>query len=400
MAHRPLRVAVLADFLEEGWPSMDLTASMLMSHLAERHQDRIEARLVRPRFVPITAWARRASAGIPTRDRILNRYWLYRRALSAVRRGADVIHVLDHSYAHLVNHLPADRALVTCHDVDALIRHRQDGADASRLPSFLADRTARGLARAARVVCPSRATADALAALGVVPADRIAIVPNGVDRPTCSDASLEAAATELLGPPGTFVDLLHVGSTIPRKRIELLLDVFAAVAAREPRARLVRVGGSFTDRDARQVDRLGLAGRILVLPALDRNALLAVYRRVALLLSTSEREGFCLPVAEALSAGTPVVVPDLPVFREVAADAGAFVSGTDPTAWSATIVSLIAERDRGDDRWQARVERALARRSAFSWSAYTDAMTVEYERVAARHGAAEAALRAGAAAIR
>jgi glycosyltransferase involved in cell wall biosynthesis len=400
MAHRRLRVAIVADLLAEGWPSMDLTADMLTAELAARHHEQIEARLVRPGFVPITAWATSTRGRMPTRDRILNRYWLYRRALPGVRRWADVFHVLDHSYAHLVNHLPAVRTLVTCHDVDALIRHRQDGADASRLPAFLADRTARGLAQAARIVCPSRATADALDALGVVSADRIAIVPNGVDRPSCSDSKLAAMAIELLGPPGAFIDLLHVGSTIPRKRIDLLLDVFAAVAAEIPRARLVRVGGPFTERDTRQIESLGISHRILVLPVLERDALLAVYRHVALLLSTSEREGFCLPVAEALAAGTPVVVPDLPVFREVAADAGEFITGADPTAWSRAIAALIAEREHDGVRWQAHVTRALSRSRSFSWSNYADAMVAQYESLADPRTATEAALSAGAAAVR
>jgi glycosyltransferase involved in cell wall biosynthesis len=311
-----------------------------------------------------------------------------------------VFHVLDHSYAHLVNHLPAERTLVTCHDVDALVRHRQAGADASRLPSFLADRTARGLARAARVACPSRATAEALADLRAVPGDRIAVVPNGVDVPACSETELAELATALLGPPGRYVDLLHVGSTVPRKRIDLLLDVFAAVAAREPRARLVRVGGAFTERDASQVQRLGIAHRTQVLPVLEREALLAVYRRAALLVSTSEREGFCLPVAEALAAGTPVVVPDLPVFREVAGGAGEFVATVDPYAWSRAILTLIAERDRDELRWRERMERARDRGGRFSWAAYADAMAAEYEVLAHRGSATARALEAGAAATR
>jgi glycosyltransferase involved in cell wall biosynthesis len=400
MTDRALRVAIFADLLEERWPSMDLTAAMLIEQLAGRRRERLEIRLVRPRFIPLTGWAARAGHDIPTRDRIVNRYWLYRRALPAVRRWADVFHVLDHSYAHLVNHLPAARTLVTCHDVDALVRHRRDGADASRLPSFLANRTARGLARAARIVCPSRATADALVELGLVPGDRIAVVPNGVDAPVSSAAMLEAMATARLGPSGTFVDLLHVGSTIPRKRIDLLLDVFAAVAAEDARVRLVRVGGAFRERDARQLERLGIGHRVLVLPVLGREELLAVYRRAALVISTSEREGFCLPVAEALAAGTPVVVPDLPVFREVASGPGTFVAGTDPVAWSRVVLSLIAERDRDDDGWRDRLARASARGRHFSWAAYGDAMIREYEALADRVGADEAALQAGAAAIR
>ena len=37
----------------------------------------------------------------------------------AARRDFDVFHIVDHSYAHLVRVLPADRTVVTCNDIDA-----------------------------------------------------------------------------------------------------------------------------------------------------------------------------------------------------------------------------------------------------------------------------------------
>ena len=43
-----LRVAVIADYAEEGWPSMDLVADMLMAHLAGEHAETVDAMLIRP----------------------------------------------------------------------------------------------------------------------------------------------------------------------------------------------------------------------------------------------------------------------------------------------------------------------------------------------------------------
>src|SRR5260370_13057924 len=45
------RVAVISDFIEERWPSMDLVAEMLSDHLAREHAKCFEVELVRPRFV-------------------------------------------------------------------------------------------------------------------------------------------------------------------------------------------------------------------------------------------------------------------------------------------------------------------------------------------------------------
>ena len=43
-----LRVALLADYLEEGWPSMDLVAEMLLDRLSREHAATIDVTLIRP----------------------------------------------------------------------------------------------------------------------------------------------------------------------------------------------------------------------------------------------------------------------------------------------------------------------------------------------------------------
>ena len=90
------------------------------------------------------------------------------------------------------------------------------------------------------------------------------------------------------------------------------------VAARYPTARLLRVGGRSPAEQEALAARLGITGRTRVLPFLSRETLHAVYRRAALLVITSDREGFGLPVLEAMAAGLPVLARDLPVLREVA----------------------------------------------------------------------------------
>ena len=43
-----LRVAIIADYLEEGWPSMDLVADMLFDRLQREHSATIAPTLIRP----------------------------------------------------------------------------------------------------------------------------------------------------------------------------------------------------------------------------------------------------------------------------------------------------------------------------------------------------------------
>ena len=46
----PLRVAILADYAEEGWPSMDLVADTLVDYLRREHAGPIEPTLIRPKM--------------------------------------------------------------------------------------------------------------------------------------------------------------------------------------------------------------------------------------------------------------------------------------------------------------------------------------------------------------
>ena len=177
-----------------------------------------------------------------------------------------------------------------------------------------------GFRTAALVACDSAATRDELVAWDLIARDKLRVVPLGV-HPTCTpepNPAADAEARRLLdGGPADALNLLHVGSTIERKRIDVLLEVFAGVRKEFPRARLVRVGGPFTPAQMKLVKHFKLENAIVVLPHLSREVLAAVYRQSALVLQPSEREGFGLPVIEAMACGTPVVASDLPVLRVV-----------------------------------------------------------------------------------
>jgi glycosyltransferase involved in cell wall biosynthesis len=101
------------------------------------------------------------------------------------------------------------------------------------------------------------------------------------------------------------------------------------------------------------------------------------------LLVTSDREGFGLPVAEALAAGLPVIARDLPVFREVAGNAATYLDSTDPTRWAGVIRTLVDEARSSPAAWDARREAGRVRARRFSWHQYGERMAALYVRAAA-----------------
>jgi glycosyltransferase involved in cell wall biosynthesis len=387
---RPIRVAVLLDYLEEGWPSMDLVGSMIVEHLNRLHGGKIEAKAIVPPF-------RRRMGGSKfgrNADRMLNRHLDYPRLARRLARGVgfDLFHVVDHSYAHLVGALPKGRTVVTCHDLDAF-RCLLEPEKEPRPGWFraLARRTLGGLRDAAFVAADSEATLRGLVDRGIVPGPRVRVVHLGT-HPECSpeaDPVADAEASRLLGPvdPVARPELLHVGSNIPRKRVDVLLDVFARVRESIPGARLVKVGGALPPDLAARAERLGIVDAIATLPpfsptsAKDRATLAAVYRRAVLVLQPSEAEGFGLPVAEAMACGAPVLASDIPVLREVAGEAAEYRPVGDVEAWAAATLGMLGQV--GD----ARRDVGLVQARRYGWPAHVEALAAIYGEVLGRDGA-------------
>ena len=384
-----LRLAVVCDYAEEGWPSMDLVGEMLCAELSARHPAALEVTRIRPAFVRRLS---RASGGRGARlrfnaDRALNRFFDYPHALRRLRGDFDLFHVVDHSYAHLVHELSGAGTVVTCHDLDAFRCLLSSGIERRSPPlRAMARRVLAGMRKAARVCCPSSATRGALIADALVSPDRLVVIPNGV-HPACSprpDEAADAAVVGLLGSADRGVpEVLHVGSTVARKRIDVLLRVFAAARAEYPRLRLIKAGGALSSDQRRLAQTLKLEDSIVTMPLLEPAVLAALYRRAAVVLMPSEAEGFGLPLIEAMACATPVLVSDIAVLREVGGEAASYCAVADVSAWCAALSAMLREQDDHPERWAERRAAAIRRASRFSWAAYADSCAALYREIAA-----------------
>jgi len=385
---RPWRVAIVADYAEELWPSMDRVAETLTERLAANHAAEVTPVLVRPPFhYRFTAPARTdGRALLVNADRLMNRFLDYPAAMHRLRADFDLFHIVDHSYAHLVHALPADRTCVTCHDLDtfrSLLEPEHEPRSA--LFRMMTRRILSGLKRAAMIACDSQATRDELLRWGIVGAARTTVIPVGASAvfSAAPDASADAEAASMLGPSDRSVrELLHVGAPVARKRIDLLLRVFSALRRLWPTLRLIRVGGRFTAEQQKLADELGVAEAITVLPRVSDAVLAAVYRRSALVLMPSDAEGFGLPLLEALACGTPVLASAIAALREVGGGAAEYAPSGNLEAWTVAAERLLRERQNDAISWTARCHRARGRATQFSWDE-SAARTVALYRVIA-----------------
>jgi glycosyltransferase involved in cell wall biosynthesis len=382
---KPIRVGVVCDLREEGWHSMDLIADMLMDTLPGIANGDLRATRLCPPMVPrlsrlpVVGHIPHARLG----DRLAGRLWDYPRWLAPRAPEFDVFHIVDQSYAHLIRVLPAERTIVTCHDLDAV--HAALPANGNSLsPSrLLATHILEGLGRAAHVACVSHATKAELLATGEVDPSRASVVYEGV-HPSCApEADRNADGVTSVGRDFSRVpEILHVGSTIPRKRIDTLLEMFAGIRKQFTDVRLIRVGGPLTHEQRALARKLQILDAISEMPFMDRPDLAALYRRVSVVVLPSQREGFGLPVVEAMACGTPVVASAIPALQEIGGNAASYCAPGDIPGWINAVSDVLRERNAGGTAWKERRQKALATAARFNWTTYAAGMTKLYKALA------------------
>ena len=111
-------LAVLSDYAEENWTSMDLVTTMLVDEVSKKRESGVVVGRICPPFRRHFGRLGHRSGTLFNADRLLNRLGHYPRFLRRIRDGFDRFHVADHSYAALVHYLPSERTGVFCHDLD------------------------------------------------------------------------------------------------------------------------------------------------------------------------------------------------------------------------------------------------------------------------------------------
>lgn len=123
-------------------------------------------------------------------------------------------------------------------------------------------------------------------------------------------------------------------------------------------------GGKFTLEEAREVEHLGLTGRVNYVGDLEHQ-IDWVYSRSRVMVSTSLAEGFGLTTLEAMASGRPAIVSDIPVNREVGGSAARYFLPGDDTHLATVILEMASESARR----HTAIEEGKSRAKEYSWRA-------------------------------
>ncbi|HKV70532.1 MAG TPA: glycosyltransferase family 1 protein [Gemmatimonadales bacterium] len=309
--------------------------------------------------------------------RVAARHFFYPWRLRGEARKASVVHILDHSYAHLLNSCRKRPVVVTVHDLMPVIvlRSPEDGwREAIR--NRLLRGTLKALRQAEAFIVGTEWLRKELATwLG--DDRRIHVVPFGVDRAFFREApgGRERGRVDWRIPEDAFV-VLHVGSTVERKNVPLVLHTVARLR-NDADVYLLQVGGRFTGDQEQMVDRLGLRRYVRSVPGADETTLRRAYRAADVLLFPSLYEGFGFPVLEAFASGLPVVTSGAGGLKETGGEAAVIVEGRDPAAYVAALHELASD----DDLREALIEKGAERARSFTWQRTADQTADVYRKL-------------------
>lgn len=219
----------------------------------------------------------------------------------------------------------------------ALVHHPlalESGLDAERAARLRASEIA-ALARARAVVATSRTTAALLAAEFGVAEKRMVVAPPGTDPGPPAAVGADVGHV----PPR----IVSVGSLIPRKGHDLLIEALARLSDRSWScviAGSLDLAPDWADSLAARVRELGLDGRIAFLGA--RSDVRRIMAESDLFVLPTRLEGYGMAFAEALSQGLPVVGTTAGAVPEVVPEqAGILVPADDPDALTAALAAML-----------------------------------------------------------
>ncbi|MEO8262150.1 MAG: glycosyltransferase [Pseudolysinimonas sp.] len=154
-------------------------------------------------------------------------------------------------------------------------------------------------------------------------------------------------------------DLLYMGSFMPYKNVETLALAMHVLPGYRLHL-LSKIGRG----DRRRLLELAPPGALMLHNGVSDDEYAELLGHAFALVHASLDEGFGIPLIEAMAAGTPVVVSDIPIFREVGADAAGYFPATDPDAAAASIRAL-----EGRELWRARSARGREVAAGYDWDA-------------------------------
>lgn len=205
-----------------------------------------------------------------------------------------------------------------------------------------------------------------------LPAERIHVVPEGVDtrlfRPIHDRDALARWRVTIFGTDVPYIT--YVGKPTERRNLSALIRAYAELRAKEGLPQKLLIVGadlSGTSPFRKVIAELGLDREVVIRGHMSHEEMVFVYNAAALFIYPSSYEGFGMPVLEAMACGAPVIALDNTAFPEFAGGIAHLL----PDARVETLVEGM-RHVLGDEQLRQRMAQEGPRRAAgYDWRLIT-----------------------------
>jgi glycosyltransferase involved in cell wall biosynthesis len=231
--------------------------------------------------------------------------------------------------------------------------------------------------RARRIVTDSLYTSSAICRRFSVPPGKVRVIPLGGDHIGRQPVSRQDEEGYREINPGDLDYFLSIANPRPHKNILFAIRcLLGSETLRERKVRYILVGQQHPSVHAYAKAR-DPGGRIRFAGGVSEGLLRLLYERALALLCPSRGEGFCLPAAEGMQMGLPVIAAKDGALPEVLGSAGIVLSLDDRGGWQETLEHIHGKRRQGD--WDP--SPVLERAGRFTWAKAAEKTLELYEEV-------------------
>lgn len=322
-----MKITLFRDMQAEGWRSMGRYYASLYKHLSKICLERSSTIEVFDTEPPIKS----------SKVKLFWRSTVYPHL--AKRQRADVNHVLDHSYAHLLNYLNPEKTVVTCHDIIPLFCEKDE------VIKLKFRKVVENLKKAAFIIADSKSTKNDLVNALDISEEKVGVIYLGVDPifSVCNSVDELSRIRDKYKIPDGKIILSH-GNDLNYKNVVGIFKTFQKILNSGSVSYLVRVGPLNNSLRKLAWD-LGITDSIFELNDPDDKDLAVIYNLSDVFFSPSFKEGFGLPVLQSLACGTPVVISKNTSLQEIAGDFGNLVDPNNIDEMTSVILSILEKDD-------------------------------------------------------
>lgn len=248
-------------------------------------------------------------------------------------------------YEHVLDVIPANiKVVLTIHD---MIIEREDNRIDTLKQKFAK--------RADKIIAISHATKhEAMDILGL-PEEKFEVIYHGASLSLDNIKKIDYIPEKFL---------LYVGGRRKHKNINFFLSSIANILTEDKDLYMILAGGKkLKPEEIDFFEKHGISDKVIVLTGLEDEELAYLYSKAYAFIFASYYEGFGIPILEAWSCKTPLIISDNACFKEIAKDAAIYF---DPYS-EASIQEAVSTLLNNEELRQSLISKGNERLKNFSW---------------------------------